>query len=160
MRLAAFDTIMVGNILQHLQDPVGAVLQVVGRTDHLIITEADWLPGIGDDLPCMVMYHLPHPFSPYQVKPKLLQTLLLRWGFTDQTLTWHTQVMLRMPSFDEQGRVSWVEFAQCRPGTTHSGRAARRDVGESGLGGGCDHGVFTSDRRSLSRSPDPSGNTT
>ena len=121
--IGRFDTIMVGNILQHLQDPVGAVLQAVGRTDHLIITEADWLPGIGDDLPCMVMYDLPHPFSRYQVKPKLLQTLLLRWGFTDQTLTWHTQVMLRTPSFDEQGRVSWVES---RVPTRHYTLRARR----------------------------------
>jgi len=73
-----------------------------------VITEADWLPGIGDDLACMVMYDLPHPFSWYQVKPQLLQLLLRRWGFADQTLTWHTQVMLQGPQFDEDGRVSWT----------------------------------------------------
>jgi len=32
--LGWFDTVMMGNILQHLQDPVGAVLQAVQHTDH------------------------------------------------------------------------------------------------------------------------------
>jgi SAM-dependent methyltransferase len=105
--LGRFDTVVMGNILQHLQDPVGAVLQAIRHTDHLIVTEADWLPGTGDDLACMVMYDLPHPFSWYQVKPKLLQILLQRWGFSNQTVTRHTQTILRAPVFDEQHRVSW-----------------------------------------------------
>ena len=109
--LGWFDTIMMGNILQHLQDPVGAILQAVQHADHLIITEADWLEGIGDDQPYMIMYDLPHPFSWYQVKPGLLQTLLRRWGFTDQTLTWHRQMMLRGPLYSEDGKVSWEESA-------------------------------------------------
>src|SRR4030095_945047 len=87
--LGWFETVMMGNILQHLQDPIGAVLQAARHSDHLIITEADWLPEIGDDLPCMVMYDLPNPFSWYQVKPALLQMLLKRWGFIDKKLNWH-----------------------------------------------------------------------
>jgi precorrin-6B methylase 2 len=47
--LEAFDTIMMGNVLQHLRDPIGAVLQAVRHTDHLIITEADWMPGVVAD---------------------------------------------------------------------------------------------------------------
>ncbi len=34
---------------------------------------------------------------------------LRRWGFTDQTLTWHTQVMLQGHRFDEDGTVSWEQ---------------------------------------------------
>ena len=107
--LGRFDTIMMGNVLQHLQDPVRAVLQAIRHTDGLLITEADWLPGMGDDLPCLIMYDVPHPFSWYQVKPSLLQLLLRRWGFTDQTLTWHTQVMIQAPQFTEEGKVSWEQ---------------------------------------------------
>jgi SAM-dependent methyltransferase len=108
--LGRFDTVMMGNLLQHLQDPVGAVLQAIRHTDQLIITEADWLHGIGDDLDCMLMYNTPNPFSWYQVKPGLLQNLLRRWGFTDQTLTWHSQLMLSGPQFSEGGKMSWKEL--------------------------------------------------
>jgi SAM-dependent methyltransferase len=107
--LGQFDTVMMGNILQHLQDPVGAVLQAIQRTGHIIITESDWLPGLGDDLPCMLMYDIPNPFSWYQVKPRLLQDLLRRWDFTEQTLSWHTQVLLQSPQFTEDGNVSWEQ---------------------------------------------------
>lgn len=122
-QIGTFDTIMMGNILQHLQDPIGAVLQAAQHTNHLIITEADWLPGVGDELPCMVMYDVPYPFSWYQVKPRLLQTLLQRWGYTDQTVTWHTQTMLKAPTFDERVRVSWEET---RVPASHFTLSARR----------------------------------
>ena len=109
--LGQFDTVMMGNILQHLQDPIGAVLQAIQRTRHLIITEADWLPGHGDDLACMIMYDELKPWSWYQVKPGLLQNLLRRWGFTEQALSWHTQVLLRESTFTETGRQTWVPLS-------------------------------------------------
>lgn len=121
--LGQFDTIMMGNILQHLRDPIGAVLQAVQRTRCIIITEADWLPGVGDDLPCMLMYDIPFPFSWYQVKPRLLQLLLEKWGFADQTLTWHTQTMINAPMFDDDTRIRWEE---CAVPTTHYTLSARR----------------------------------
>jgi hypothetical protein len=108
--LGWFDTVMMGNILQHLQDPVGAVLQAIRHTDHLIITEADWFSGTGDDLPCMIMYDLPHFFSWYQVKPGLLQAILRRWDFSDQTLTWHTQTILQGHQFTDDGASSWEMY--------------------------------------------------
>lgn len=107
--LGYFDTIVMGNILQHLQDPLGAVLQAVEHTNHLIITEADWLENVADNLPCMIMFDLPHPFSWYQVKPVLLQMILSRWGFTDQTLTRHIQTLLKDPEFAEDGSVKWCQ---------------------------------------------------
>jgi 2-polyprenyl-3-methyl-5-hydroxy-6-metoxy-1,4-benzoquinol methylase len=102
--LGYFDTVMMGNILQHLQDPVGAVLQAIRHTDHLIVTEADWMRGsVGDDFVGLVMFDLPNPFSWYQVKPGLLQNLLGRWGFSEQRLSWHWQQFLetdsRVPHF-------------------------------------------------------------
>ena len=114
---------MMGNILQHLQDPVGAVLQAIQHTDHLIVTEADWLPGIGDDLACMLLYDVPNPFSWYQVKPLLLQTLLRRWGFTQQTLTWHDQILLSAHQFTDDGRSSWEK---AESPTKHYTRSAQR----------------------------------
>jgi SAM-dependent methyltransferase len=121
--MGRFDVIMIGNVLQHLQDPIGAVLQAIRYTDHLIVTEADWLENTGDELPCMIMYDLPHPFSWYQVKPRLLQMLLKRWGYTEQSLTWHTEHLLRSPTFADPGNVCWE---RARVPTRHYTLSARK----------------------------------
>jgi SAM-dependent methyltransferase len=105
--LGRFDAIVMGNILQHLQDPVGAVLQAARHSDHLIITEADWMRGVvADDFIGMLMFDLPTPYSWYQVKPGLLRNLLGRWGFVDQELTWHDQSQLVDAQFAEDGTVT------------------------------------------------------
>lgn len=105
--LGRFDAVVMGNILQHLQDPVGAVLQAARRSDHLIITEADWMRNVvADDFVGMLMFDLPNPFSWYQVKPGLLCNLLGRWGFVDQQLNWHDQLMLQNARFAEDGTVA------------------------------------------------------
>jgi SAM-dependent methyltransferase len=108
--LGWFDTIVMGNILQHLQDPVAAILHAIRYTDHLIITEADWLSGTSDDLPALIMYDLPHFYSWYQVKPRLIQMLLQQWGFTDQMLTHHTQILQQRPEFAEN-KMDWKTTA-------------------------------------------------
>lgn len=89
--LGQFDTVVIGNVLQHLQDPVGAVLQAIRHTDRLIVTEADWMPDVADDHVGLLMFDVPKAFSWYQVKPGLLQSLLSRWGFTEHRLSRHTQ---------------------------------------------------------------------
>lgn len=89
--LGRFDTVVIGNVLQHLQDPVGAILQAIRHTDRLIVTEADWMSDVPDDLNGMLMFDKPAPFSWYQLKPGLLQNLLGAWGFTEQALSFHTQ---------------------------------------------------------------------
>ena len=105
--LCRFDVVVMGNILQHLQDPVGAVLQAARRSDHLIITEADWMRGVvADDFVGMLMFDLPNPFSWYQVKPGLLCNLLGRWGFVDQQLSWHDQLPVLDARFAEDGTVT------------------------------------------------------
>jgi hypothetical protein len=57
------------------------------------------------------------------VKPRLLQQLLQRWGFTEQQLTTHTQIMLEAPAFDEQSQMSW---RRARIPTLHYTLSARR----------------------------------
>lgn len=105
--LGRFDAIVMGNILQHLQDPVGAVLQAARHTDHLIITETDWMRGVvPDDFVGMLMFDLPTPYSWYQVKPGLLRNLLGRWGFVDQQLSWHDQLQLLDARVAEDGTVT------------------------------------------------------
>jgi hypothetical protein len=111
-QLGRFDTIMLGNILQHLQDPVGAVLQAMRSTDHLLITESDWMPGVvDDDFVGLVMFDVAAPFSWYQVKPGLLQNLLGRWGFTEQRLTWHEQLIVSGPAHDS-GHTAWTDIGE------------------------------------------------
>ncbi len=113
--LGRFDAIVMGNILQHLQDPVGAVLQAARHSDHLIITEADWIRGVvdDDDFIGMLMFDLPTPYSWYQVKPGLLRNLLGRWGFADQELTRHDQTQLDDAKVTADGAVT-REPAQVR----------------------------------------------
>jgi len=111
--LGYFDTIVMGNVLEHLQDPVGAVLQAVRHTDHLIITQSDWMPGVvGDDFIGLLMFDVAAPFSWYQVKPGLLQNLLARWGFNEQRLTWHEQLNVSSPQYSDHGEEHWRDFGE------------------------------------------------
>jgi hypothetical protein len=71
----------------------------------------------------MIMFDELKPWSWYQVKPGLLQNLLRRWGFTEQTLSWHTQVILRDSTFTETGGRSWMP--RSLP-TTHFTLSARK----------------------------------
>jgi SAM-dependent methyltransferase len=105
--LGGFDAVVMGNILQHLQDPAGAVLQAARLTDHLIITETDWMRGVVDDeFVGMLMFDVPSPWSWYQVKPGLLRNLLARWGFVDQELTWHEQSQVADGRFAADGSIT------------------------------------------------------
>ena len=77
---------------------------------------------VADDFIGMLMFDLPNPFSWYQVKPGLLRNLLGRWGFVDQQLTWHDQLLVLNARFAEDGTVT-REAAQSRVGTTAVGGA-------------------------------------
>jgi SAM-dependent methyltransferase len=123
--LGRFDTIVLGNVLQHLQNPVGAVLQAIARTDHLIVVEADWTPQevAAEDFAGMVMFEAANPFAWFQVRPGLLRRLLERWGFTEQRLGHHEQLLVSAVGFTDDGRV-----VHERPGTrvAHFTLSARR----------------------------------
>lgn len=103
--LGEFDVGFIGNVLQHLQDPVGAVFAVAQRCRSIVITEADWMAGRFDDLCGMVFYDAPGPFSWYQVKPRLLEAALRRFGFDGFQLSRHTQLFLEDTRYVDGARL-------------------------------------------------------
>ncbi len=89
--LGRFDIGVLGNVLQHLADPIGAVLRLARICDALLITETDWFAGQYDDLRGMIYFDKDNPYSWFQVKPLLLEAFLRRMGFGDFRLATHTQ---------------------------------------------------------------------
>jgi hypothetical protein len=63
--------------------------------DRVVITETDWLPEHHDDLNGMIMFDAVTPYSWYQVKPPLIETVLSRMGFGNFRRTSHTQLLLQ-----------------------------------------------------------------
>ena len=85
-RLTGFDVAIIGNVLQHLRDPIGVVLDVSTRARTVVITEADWLAGTEDAHPVMTLFteHLRrgNRGSWYMVSPQLIEDILSLTGFT------------------------------------------------------------------------------
>jgi SAM-dependent methyltransferase len=85
-RLTGFDVAVMGNVLQHLRDPVGVVLDLATRAHTIVITEADWLVGSLDTVPAMTLFtsHIAqgNPASWFMVSPKLVEDLLSLAGFS------------------------------------------------------------------------------
>jgi SAM-dependent methyltransferase len=85
-RLTGFDVAIIGNVLQHLRDPIGVLLDVSTRARIIVITEADWLAGTQDARPVMTLFteHLRrgNRGSWYQVSPQLVEDILSLTGFT------------------------------------------------------------------------------
>ena len=93
--LGDFDVGVMANVLQHLQDPVGAIMQLAARCRALVITEGDWLDGSHDDVPGLIYFMGPKsPFSWYQVKPSLVRAVCEDLGFTHINQTRHYQRMM------------------------------------------------------------------
>jgi len=113
--LGTFDIGVLGNVLQHLRDPIGAVLGVARICDAIIITESDWFSGSHNDLKGMIYFDKDNPFSWYQVKPPLLEAFLKRMGFADFHLSRHTQLFamdVDHTSGGPRGRAAGVEIPQ------------------------------------------------
>jgi hypothetical protein len=85
-RLTGFDVAVMGNVLQHLRDPVGVLLDLATRADTIVITEADWLMGSHDTVPVMALFtsHIAqgNPGSWFMVSPQLVEDLLTLAGFS------------------------------------------------------------------------------
>ena len=85
-RLAGFDVAIIGNVLQHLRDPIGVLLDVSARARTIVITEADWLAGTQDARPVMTLFteHLRrgNRGSWFMVSPQLIEDVLSLTGFT------------------------------------------------------------------------------
>jgi SAM-dependent methyltransferase len=87
-----FDVAVVANVLQHVRDPLGALMTVARHADAIVVTESDWLAGHHDDVPCMVLFQGSTPYSWFQVKPPLVTAFLEELGFGDQTVNRHEQL--------------------------------------------------------------------
>jgi SAM-dependent methyltransferase len=98
--LGHFDIGVIANVLQHLQDPVGALMQLANFCDTMVVTETDWLRGMYDDLRGLIYYGVDNPYSWYQVKPPLVEAILTRMGFKRFVRTDHTQIMLENVEHD------------------------------------------------------------
>jgi SAM-dependent methyltransferase len=92
--IGRFDVVVLGNVLQHLRDPLSALVSVARRADSIIVTEADWMVGLCDDLPGMVLFAGSAPYSWFQVKPLMLTFFLAELGLVDHEVTHHNQLLL------------------------------------------------------------------
>lgn len=93
--LGRFDVGVLANVMQHLRDPVGALMALCAVSDEaVIVTEADWLHGVNDDLAGMIYFDKDDPYVWYQVKPRLVESVLRRMGFESLQRLTHTQCLL------------------------------------------------------------------
>ena len=92
--IGQFDVAVVANVLQHLRDPLGALTTIARCADAIVVTESDWMPGLYDDVPCMVLFQGSTPYSWFQLKPSLVTVFLDELGYADQTVTRHDQLYL------------------------------------------------------------------
>jgi SAM-dependent methyltransferase len=94
-QIGHFDVAVIANVLQHLRDPVGAIMQVAQAADAVVVTEADWMTGHYDDAPALLMFEEgDKPFSWYQTKPKLIEVVLQKMGFGSFERSFHQQLFV------------------------------------------------------------------
>jgi len=104
--LGGFDVVVLGNVLQHLSDPLRAVLVLAPHAETLVITESCWLPLSATDNPLtLTMFDSDHPFSWFQVRPELLDALLAQHGFAERTLRWHAQPFIDVVDYLANGTI-------------------------------------------------------
>jgi SAM-dependent methyltransferase len=93
-RLGSFDVAVIANVLQHLRDPLGAVMTVAQHAAAIVVTETDWMHGLHEDGPCMVLFEGANPYSWFQLKPSLVTSFLAELGYVEQEVTRHEQLFL------------------------------------------------------------------
>jgi len=101
--LGRFDIGVIANVLQHLRDPVGAIMQLALICDTIVITETDWMAGYHDDLRGMIMFDSDAAYSWYQVKPPLIEAVLSRMGFGRFQRTFHKQFFIHDATGADRG---------------------------------------------------------
>lgn len=90
--LGRFDIGILGNVLQHLRDPAGALLSVAAMCNVLVVTEADWMHGQApDDLAALIAFDTDQPYWWFQARPRWVTDLLARNDFEDITVSHHVQ---------------------------------------------------------------------
>ena len=90
--LGRFDVGILGNVLQHLRDPGGALLAVAAMCNVIVVTEADWMHRhVPDELPALVTFDTDQPWSWYQARPAWVADMLRRNDFDGITIEHHAQ---------------------------------------------------------------------
>jgi SAM-dependent methyltransferase len=93
--LGRFDVGVLANVMQHLQDPIGALMGLAAISDDaVVVTETDWMSSINDELVGMIYFDKDNPYVWYQVKPRLVEAVLRRLGFVDIVRTDHRQLLM------------------------------------------------------------------
>jgi hypothetical protein len=102
--LGHFDVAVLANVLQHLRDPLGGLMSVARRTNAIVVTEADWMHGIYDDVVGMVLFQGPVPYSWFQVRLPVLTAFLAELGFVEQDVSHHEQILVATVDYDGPAR--------------------------------------------------------
>jgi SAM-dependent methyltransferase len=111
--MGRFDIGVMANVLQHLQDPIGALMGLAARCDEaVVVTETDWFRGVNDDLVGMMYFDKDNPYVWYQVKPKLVEAVLRRMGFEHTERTEHYQYLVANAEHRKDGVVRVEEHVQ------------------------------------------------
>jgi hypothetical protein len=70
-------------------------LEAARVSNTVVLTETDWLHGQNDELRGMILFESEDPYTWYQVKPPLIETVLARVGFGPCAREDHTQRMVQ-----------------------------------------------------------------
>lgn len=104
--LGRFDIGVLANVMQHLQDPIGALMGLCAVCDEaVVVTETDWMHGIDDDLKGLIYFDKDDPYVWYQVKPRLVEAVLSRMGFKNIQRTEHHQLLMVDSEHRKEGAV-------------------------------------------------------
>lgn len=109
--LHGFDVGVIANVLQHLQDPIGALIQVATRSSTIVVTEADWMHGMYEEAKALIYFDKNNPYVWYQVKPVLVEAVLKRMGFTVIEKLTHTQKYLAEAEHQPDGTIKRTDLA-------------------------------------------------
>jgi hypothetical protein len=111
--LGRFDVGVLANVMPHLQNPIGALMGLAAISDEaVVVTEADWLHGTGNELPSMIYFDTDDPHAWFQVKPRLVEAVLRRMGFCDLHRTEHRQLRTMIVEHTAQGPVGALTHAE------------------------------------------------
>ena len=104
--LGRFDIGVLANVMQHLQDPIGALMGLAAISDDaVVVTETDWMHGVDDDLKGLIYFDKDNPYVWYQVKPRLVEAILRRMGFDDVRRSEHKQLFMVDAEHKESGPI-------------------------------------------------------
>ena len=111
--LGRFEVGVLANVMQHLQDPIGALMGLCAISDEaVVVTETDWMHGINDELKGLIYFDKDDPYVWYQVKPRLVESVLVRMGFKEIRRTEHSQLLMINTEHREGGPVGVVTQIQ------------------------------------------------